>query len=77
MQTDAMRQGDYSGLVDSLGQFYTIYDPLTTGAAPNYTRTPFPNNTIPLNRESPNAKYLFSIMPEPTFANVNPMVANN
>jgi hypothetical protein len=77
MQTDAMRQGDYSGLVDSLGRLYTIYDPLTTGPAPTYTRTPFPNNTIPVNRESPNAKYLFSIMPEPTFPNVNPMVANN
>jgi hypothetical protein len=77
VQTDAMRQGDYSGLLDSLGRLYTIYDPLSTGPGPNYSRTPFPNNIIPLNRESPDAKYLFSIMPQPTFANVNPMVANN
>ena len=77
MQTDAMRQGDYSGLVDSLGRLYTIYDPLSTGAAPTWARTPFPNNTIPVTRESPDAKYLFSIMPQPTFANVNPMVASN
>jgi hypothetical protein len=77
MQTDAMRQGDYSGLVDSLGRLTTIYDPLSTGAAPTWIRTPFPGNTIPVNRESPDAKYLFSIMPEPTFPNVNPNVASN
>lgn len=77
MQTDPMRQGDYSGLVDSLGRLTTIYDPMTTGASPNWTRAPFPNNTIPLNRESPNAKYLFSIMPEPTFPDVNPNIASN
>jgi hypothetical protein len=77
MQTDAMRQGDYSGLVDSLGRLTTIYDPMTTGAAPTWIRTPFPNNTIPVTRESPDAKYLFSVMPEPTFPNVNPGVASN
>ena len=77
MQTDAMRQGDYSGLVDSLGRLTTIYDPLTTGAGLTWVRTPFPNNTIPVTRESPNAKYLFSVMPEPTFTNVNPSVASN
>lgn len=77
MQTDAMRQGDYSGLVDSLGRLTKIYDPLSTGAAPTWIRTPFPNNTIPVTRESPNAKYIFSVMPEPTFPNVNPMVASN
>ena len=77
MQTDAMRNGDYSGLVDSLGRQTIIYDPMSTGAAPNYIREPFPNNTIPTNRESPDAKYLFSIMPQPTFPNVNPMIADN
>ena len=77
MPTDAMRNGDYSGLVDSLGRLTVIYDPLSTGAGPTWTRTPFPNNTIPSARESPNAKYLYSIMPEPTFPNVNPNIANN
>src|ERR1035437_2114511 len=47
VQTNPMRQGDYSGLVDSLGRLTTMYDPLNTGPAPNYTRLPFPNNTIP------------------------------
>ena len=77
MPTDAMRNGDYSGLVDSLGRLTTIYDPLSTGAGPSWTRTQFPNNTIPAVRESPNAKYLYSIMPEPTFPTVNPNIANN
>lgn len=77
MQTEAMRHGDYSGLVDSLGRLTTIYDPLTTGPAPMWTRAPFPNNTIPESRMSPNAKYMFSIMPSPTFPDVNPMIANN
>ncbi len=77
VQTDAMRHGDYSGLVDSLGRLTTIYDPLTTGAGPTWTRTPFPNNTIPETRESSNAKYIFSIMPQPTFPNVNPNIGAN
>jgi hypothetical protein len=77
MQTDAMRQGDYSGLVDSLGRLTRIYDPLTTGPAPTWVRTQFPNNVIPISRQSPNAKYLFSVMPEPTFPNVNPSVSSN
>jgi Carboxypeptidase regulatory-like domain len=77
MQTDAMRQGDYSGLINALGQETIIYDPMSTGAAPNYVRTPFPGNIIPTNRESPDAKYLLSILPQPTLPNVNPMLASN
>ena len=78
MATEAMRNGDYSGLVDSQGRLYTIYDPLTTqSAATNYLRTPFANNRIPLERESPLTKYLYSVTPLPTLANVNPMVASN
>src|SRR5450759_4123001 len=77
MPTDAMRNGDYSGLVDSLGRLNVIYDPLSTGPGPTWTRTPFPNNTIPTVRESPNAKYLYGIMPKPTFTNINPNIGNN
>jgi hypothetical protein len=74
--TMAMRQGDFSGLINSLGQKTTIYDPWTTGPAPNYQRSPFPNNQIPVNRESPEAKYIFSVMPAPTNG-ANPLTANN
>jgi hypothetical protein len=76
MPTMAMRQGDFSGLNDGLGHEYIIYDPNSTGPAPNWQRTPFPNNQIPVTLESPEAKYLYSLMPAPT-NNANPLVANN
>ncbi|MGD0500922.1 MAG: TonB-dependent receptor [Bryobacteraceae bacterium] len=74
--TLAMQNGDYSGLVDSLGRLTTLYDPLSTGPAPTWTRTPFPNNTLPAAREGPNAKYLYSIMPLPTNT-ANPNIGTN
>lgn len=76
MPTMAMRQGDFSGLVDNLNRYYAIYDPFTTGAGPTWERTPFPGNQIPASRQSPIAKYAYSIMPEPT-NNANPLVTNN
>ena len=43
MPTMAMRNGDYSGLVDSLNRLTVIYDPLSTGTnAQNWARTAFP-----------------------------------
>jgi hypothetical protein len=74
--TMAMRQGDFSGLIDSLGRTQVIYDPWTTGPAPTWQRTPFPNNQIPVNRESPIGKYLFGVTPQPTNA-ANPLLTNN
>ena len=74
--TIAMRNGDFSGLVDSQGRLQVLYDPLSTGAAPNYQRTPFIGNQIPATRESPTAKYLFAITPLPTNS-VNPLVSFN
>jgi hypothetical protein len=74
--TDAERGGDFSGLVDTQSREYIIYDPLSTGPAPSYIRTPFPGNIIPVNRESPTAKYLFSITPEPSNSS-NPLNTTN
>jgi hypothetical protein len=52
--TAAMRTGNFSGLVDESGNPITLYDPATTTLVPGttntYTRTPFPNNTIPASR---------------------------
>lgn len=76
MPTMAMREGDFGGLIDNVGRKLTIYDPWSTGAGPSWIRTPFPNNQIPANRESPVAKYLYSVMPAPTNA-ANPLVDNN
>jgi Carboxypeptidase regulatory-like domain len=79
--TQAMRSGDFSGLVDSAGTFQTIYDPLTTGAAPTYTRLPFSYggkiNNIDPARISPLAKYIYSVLPLPNIPDVNPLIGNN
>ena len=46
--TPAMKNGDFSGLVDASGRLITIYDP-ATGRDVNgvWTRDPFPGNSIP------------------------------
>lgn len=88
--TMAMRQGDFSGLVNSSGILQQLYDPMTTasssncdgtGAANQWCRQPFPTingkpNQIPADRESPTAKILMDITPVPSNSN-NPMVAPN
>ena len=73
--TMAMRQGDFSGLVDGVGRRYTLYDPWTTGA--DWSRLPFANNQIPLQRQSALAKYLYSVTPQPTLPAINPLVGSN
>lgn len=79
--TAAMRQGDFSGLIDSLGRQIKIYDPLTSrvqtiNGRQVTVRDQFPNNQIPLNRISPLAKYMFSITPLPNGIS-NPLISNN
>ncbi len=75
LPTMAMRQGDFSGLVDGTGRRFTIYDPWSTDA--RWSRVPYVGNRIPMQRQSPLAKYLYSVTPEPTFSDVNPLLANN
>lgn len=78
--TEAMRNGDFRGLVDGQGRQYTLYDPLTTNPA-TYQRQPLTYrgvaNTIDPARISPTAKLLFGITPLPTLPNVNPLVDSN
>ncbi len=75
--TQAMRNGDFSGLVNSAGILQQLYDPATTqSAANNYARQPFPNNQIPLNRMSPLAKTLYAATPLPTSTD-NPLINAN
>jgi len=74
MPTPSMREGDFSGLIDSQGRRFTLYDPLTTDA--NWRRQPFANNQIPINRRSPLSSYLYSVTPLPTRAD-NPLVSAN
>ena len=78
--TAAMRNGDFSGLLDSQGRLTTIYDPLTTDTK-TYTRQPFAYggkiNNIDPSRISPVAKYIFSVLPDPTFPDRNPLLEPN
>ncbi len=76
MPTLAMRQGDFSGLVDGAGRKYTIYNPWTTDSK-TWQRQPFPNNQIPASLQSPLSKYLYSVTPEPNLTGVNPLVGSN
>ncbi|MEZ5356736.1 MAG: carboxypeptidase-like regulatory domain-containing protein [Bryobacteraceae bacterium] len=75
--TVAMRNGDFSGLVNGAGVLQQLYDPNSTqGRDNNYARLPFVNNQIPLARISPLAKTLYAATPLPTSAD-NPLVNFN
>jgi hypothetical protein len=75
--TMAMRNGDFSGLVNGAGLLQQLYDPNSTqGRDNNYFRNPFPNNQIPLTRISPLARTLYAATPAPTSAD-NPLVNFN
>ena len=77
--TAAMRNGDYSGLVDSQGRLSTIYDPWTTNTT-TWARQPFSYNgkinNIDPSRLSPLAKYMYSVIPLPTNS-LNPLLTSN
>ncbi|MEK7403839.1 MAG: carboxypeptidase-like regulatory domain-containing protein [Acidobacteriota bacterium] len=78
--TEAMRKGDFRGLVDSRGNLSKIYDPWTTDPQ-NWGRQQFAYagqpNVIDPNRISPLAKRLFEITPLPTHPNVSPLLDSN
>jgi hypothetical protein len=64
--TLAMRNGDFSGVVDTAGRQIVIYDP-ATGRDVNgvWTRDPFPGNIIPPGRINATARALMQYWPEP------------
>lgn len=72
------RQGNFSQSFN--GNPLPIYDPLTTvsNGAGGYTRTAFPNNTIPTNRLDPVAQKIAALLPLPNVPgayNVNNLLA--
>jgi hypothetical protein len=73
--TVAMRNGDFSGLINNSGIQQVLYDPNTTQAG-TLQRTPFPNNQIPITRESPLAKAIYAATPLPNTAD-NPLINSN
>ena len=79
--TQAMRNGDFSGLVNSAGTLSRIYDPLTTDPV-TLQRQPFNYggklNNIDPSRISPLMKYIYGVLPLPNIGNnVNPLIGNN
>ena len=61
LPTEAMINGDFSGLLNSQGQQIAIFDPLTAG--PGEPRTQFPGNIIPASRIDPTAQKVLSFLP--------------
>jgi hypothetical protein len=77
--TEAMRNGDFRGLVDSQGRQFNLYDPLTTDASGKRQPLTYNGvaNMIDPARLSPVAKSLFAITPLPTHPQINPLTDNN
>jgi hypothetical protein len=78
--TEAMRNGDFRGLIDAQGRQFNLYDPFTTDTR-SYARQPLAYrgvpNTIDPARLSPVAKFLFGVTKMPTHPQINPLVDNN
>lgn len=88
--TDAMWNGDFSGLVDGLGNVYTLYNPFTTTGTGS--RTAYAGNLLTAQTtgarltpqttgpngttNNPLWAYLSAHTPRPT-NNVNPLIGNN
>ncbi|MGH9720559.1 MAG: carboxypeptidase regulatory-like domain-containing protein, partial [Bryobacteraceae bacterium] len=78
--TEAMKNGDFRGLVDGQGRQYNLFDPFTTNPT-TWARQPLAYrgvaNTIDPARISPVAKFLFNITKAPTHPQINPLVGPN
>src|SRR4026208_1168277 len=66
--TPAMKNGNFSGLVDAQGRPIIIYDP-NTGRDVNgvWTRDPFPGNIIPANCINSVARNFLQYYPHPNY----------
>ena len=78
--TAAMRNGDFSGLVDAANRPIAIYDPFSTDSN-TFARQRFnyggKANAIDPARMSPLWKSLMELTPLPTLPDVNPLLASN
>jgi hypothetical protein len=69
LPTAAMRQGDFSQLLNSAGQLVDVYDPMT--------HAPFPGNVIPSTRINPVSAKLATYYPQPDGTGVGPAHLRN
>ncbi len=77
--SDLQRRGDFSQTLDRLGRRMDIYDPFSTkrNEAGQYTRDPFPNNSIPLTRWDPVARNVIPRYPTPNIPGDQYSATNN
>ena len=80
LPTEAMRNGDFRGLVDAQGRQFQLYDPFTTDPT-TFARQPLSyrgvNNVMDPARISPVAKLFYDITPLPNLPDVNPLLGPN
>jgi len=71
------RSGNFSDWL-AYNSNYQIYDPLSGNPQTGVGRTPFPNNTIPTNQLSSQAKAIMAYWPSPNFQQISgaPFVNN-
>ncbi|MGE5644245.1 MAG: carboxypeptidase-like regulatory domain-containing protein [Acidobacteriota bacterium] len=77
--TEAMRNGDFTGLVDANGTLQKIYNPYATaadGSRPQFAYNGVAN-TIDPSLQSPLFQYWSSVLPLPNQPGINPLVGNN
>jgi len=78
--TEAMRNGDFRGLVNSIGQPINLYDPYTTNPV-TWARQPLSYNgvanVIDPARISSLAKFLFAATPLPNQPGISPLLGPN
>ena len=61
--------GDFSRTLNAAGAMQTIYDPLTTQSTGTaFTRTPFPDARVPLDRQSKVGRNMVGFYPLPNRA---------
>jgi len=72
------RAGDFSQTRIANGSLVTIYDPLTTtSTGTGFVRTPFPNATVPADRQSRVGRNLVGFYPQPNRAGETNALINN
>ena len=76
--TAAERTGDFSRTRAANGNLVTIFDPLTTtNTGTAFTRTPFPNATVPADRQSKVGRNLVGFYPLPNRLGDTAALINN
>ncbi len=79
LPTDLERTGDFSKSINARGGLRAIYDPFTTQLAANgtVTRTPYPNNVIPVAQQDPVGRRVMNDIWKPNLPGEGSDLVNN